>query len=126
MTLFQFHKGTIRTLLLRNGRRLHLDFNSIKVRLEQGLRPERRIIPAFQFHKGTIRTECFCATSNCGGHFNSIKVRLEQAASSGCTWHLDFNSIKVRLELSVALPSKQPFSCISIPESTYKKCLREE
>ena len=76
---FQFHKGTIRTLLLRNGRRLHLDFNSIKVQLEQAL-PELLL----------------CQYT----YFNSIKVQLEQIASIGAYLNLtNFNSIKVQLEL---------------------------
>ena len=56
--LFQFHKGTIRT----NGQNLsyiqHIDFNSIKVRLEHT--------------KQLIHLERY-------PHFNSIKVRLEQS-----------------------------------------------
>ena len=75
---FQFHKGTIRTLLSYQHNytrdyfnsikvRLELplvpvlpvvavDFNSIKVRLEQ--KTNNNISPRhqFQFHKGTIRT----------------------------------------------------------------------
>ena len=35
--LFQFHKGTIRTLLLAAVLLMYLDFNSIKVRLEPAL-----------------------------------------------------------------------------------------
>ena len=33
------------------------DFNSIKVRLEQGDSSQARIYQKFQFHKGTIRTQ---------------------------------------------------------------------
>ena len=35
ITTFQFHKGAIRTVLLVVRLLLHLDFNSIKVRLER-------------------------------------------------------------------------------------------
>ena len=54
---FQFHKGTIRTLIKLEVVRINsYHFNSIKVRLELiqitcSLKALR-----FQFHKGTIRT----------------------------------------------------------------------
>ena len=55
-TLFQFHKGTIKTfnclalsLTIRN-------FNSIKVRLKPKVVLAFKLSPAFQFHKGTIKT----------------------------------------------------------------------
>ena len=55
--LFQFHKGTIRTPILRRTERLRSNFNSIKVQLEL---PDHyclvRQLFQFQFHKGTIRT----------------------------------------------------------------------
>ena len=54
--IFQFHKGTIRTILPRI---LHLCltyFNSIKVQLELTIDDALLAIPEFQFHKGTIRT----------------------------------------------------------------------
>ena len=58
MQIFQFHKGTIRTVPHAVVRLHHLDFNSIKVQLERtscrGAPPSSR----FQFHKGTIRTDC--------------------------------------------------------------------
>ena len=54
-TVFQFHKGTIRTvqmvLLVLNL----TDFNSIKVQLELN-QAMGALLPKFQFHKGTIRT----------------------------------------------------------------------
>ena len=75
---FQFHKGTIRTDLIRvikvqyrnfnsikvrlehsaNGQRSspHSNFNSIKVRLELPAPSNFDPVTAFQFHKGTIRT----------------------------------------------------------------------
>ena len=37
---------------------LYLDFNSIKVQLEQETAPTTAKRPKFQFHKGTIRTAC--------------------------------------------------------------------
>ena len=75
---FQFHKGTIRTQVLRLRLLMHLNFNSIKVQLEQAtlentqsiknnfnsikvqLEPAKPLqgetASGFQFHKGTIRT----------------------------------------------------------------------
>ena len=57
---FQFHKGTIRTNEARWNEAKHLNFNSIKVRLEQmGDNTTAALVSAFQFHKGTIRTTVF-------------------------------------------------------------------
>ena len=55
-TVFQFHKGTIRTIKSLFVLKIFLDFNSIKVQLEllgELCMPSYR---EFQFHKGTIRT----------------------------------------------------------------------
>ena len=56
--LFQFHKGSIRTLMFWNRIVFCVvSFNSIKVQLEQGIGIDWknwRIM--FQFHKGSIRT----------------------------------------------------------------------
>ena len=54
--LFQFHKGTIKTILIMLTRYYSANFNSIKVRLKrQGF--EGDYYPSkFQFHKGTIKT----------------------------------------------------------------------
>ena len=56
-SLFQFHKGTIRTIHLPQATLILPDFNSIKVRLEQ-VQPYMASEKStqFQFHKGTIRT----------------------------------------------------------------------
>ena len=54
---FQFHKGTIRTLLLLFYSFLRSNFNSIKVRLEPFKNKKPTTLKSrFQFHKGTIRT----------------------------------------------------------------------
>ena len=75
---FQFHKGTIRTFSLFIHAILHhKNFNSIKVRLElyqDSLTYNHR---SFQFHKGTIRTRRFNVLLSVIPYFNSIKVRLE-------------------------------------------------
>ena len=54
--LFQFHKGTIKTVLFHLAALMCLDFNSIKVRLKQLASEFQKIKFAFQFHKGTIKT----------------------------------------------------------------------
>ena len=53
--LFQFHKGTIRTL------------DTI---------PQPEFDALFQFHKGTIRTTVLSLDCSADSNFNSIKVRL--------------------------------------------------
>ena len=56
-SLFQFHKGTIKTYNRQGLRRLILHFNSIKVRLKPlYLALDQEVYP-FQFHKGTIKTK---------------------------------------------------------------------
>ena len=77
-SLFQFHKGTIKTVLLVLSIRIVLYFNSIKVRLKltsepidnmsasnfnsikvrlKQLAPQKTShLNSFQFHKGTIKT----------------------------------------------------------------------
>ena len=57
LTLFQFHKGTIKTAYLAKALLVQQNFNSIKVRLKLQSKLESAKIPyAFQFHKGTIKT----------------------------------------------------------------------
>ena len=102
---FQFHKGTIRTILGIRNLTFFLNFNSIKVRLEPDdnfivqsvfnvnfnsikVRLEHESLlskipySVFQFHKGTIRTEVGKFVPIDNTNFNSIKVRLELAISS--------------------------------------------
>ena len=54
--LFQFHKGTIKTVLFHLAALMCLDFNSIKVRLKQIIYYFYVLGCIFQFHKGTIKT----------------------------------------------------------------------
>ena len=97
--LFQFHKGTIKTVRLINPLSLVLHFNSIKVQLKLdklctfanairfqfhkgtiktcSLRRRFLVYHPFQFHKGTIKTEHRHATATKRGNFNSIKVQLK-------------------------------------------------
>ena len=54
--VFQFHKGTIRTLFELEYTKDDNNFNSIKVQLERLWRSYESCEYKFQFHKGTIRT----------------------------------------------------------------------
>ena len=55
--IFQFHKGTIKTLRQTPSQESLLYFNSIKVRLKLDPAIGAAAITAFQFHKGTIKTK---------------------------------------------------------------------
>ena len=94
MTIFQFHKGTIRTSGQAESLNSAENFNSIKVRLERILRTSHKVVEI---------------------DFNSIKVRLEHYEGMENFWQwTNFNSIKVRLEHDGNLTS-YPDSLISIP-----------
>ena len=54
--MFQFHKGTIRTLIFLKIFVVIICFNSIKVQLERLRACLADSKSRFQFHKGTIRT----------------------------------------------------------------------
>ena len=79
LILFQFHKGSIKTLLILST-------------------PFRLMI--FQFHKGSIKTQLHKKKENTKANFNSIKVRLRRPAPAVIAAPIQyFNSIKVRLRL---------------------------
>ena len=76
---FQFHKGTIKTYMQKEGDGAKVNFNSIKVRLKQSIvHDNNKFILEFQFHKGTIKTVLFLRNIETISHFNSIKVRLKR------------------------------------------------
>ena len=75
---FQFHKGTIKTLLTLSKLSFHSHFNSIKVRLKPLEETNEEAFAEFQFHKGTIKTLKVLAYAIGLLHFNSIKVRLKR------------------------------------------------
>ena len=54
--LFQFHKGTIKTLDGNMSDRQSINFNSIKVQLKPVREILKEHLTPFQFHKGTIKT----------------------------------------------------------------------
>ena len=77
-TLFQFHKGTIKTPVSRRFLVKSLHFNSIKVRLKLPAQRNIAEMTIFQFHKGTIKTRMSIAQMSAQiAYFNSIKVRLK-------------------------------------------------
>ena len=130
--LFQFHKGTIKTILLPTMLRNTLHFNSIKVRLKPN--EEKATFPTFnlfQFHKGTIKTSTRIRLWFNTKNFNSIKVRLKHPSPDpspfqfhkgtiktsvgfiGFSHRLQhFNSIKVRLK-----PAGEPYT---VPSSLFQ------
>ena len=58
---FQFHKGTIKTnTSFARASSLNFDFNSIKVRLKRLCVSLGTLEIVFQFHKGTIKTRYSC------------------------------------------------------------------
>ena len=61
-TLFQFHKGTIKTNHGVADFRECVYFNSIKVRLKPAASLGSAAAGVFQFHKGTIKTPIFWET----------------------------------------------------------------
>ena len=84
LNIFQFHKGTIKTLMLCLMYLLQRNFNSIKVRLKHCLASLSVLLQTY---------------------FNSIKVRLELYAELYLLFSMNyFNSIKVRLEHNPILP----------------------
>ena len=97
---FQFHKGTIRTPTHHGSNAQYLNFNSIKVQLEQA---EEYLCHNLDLYFNSIKVQLepikrlmlYIAIVN----FNSIKVQLEREAAQGiallCHY---FNSIKVQLE----------------------------
>ena len=115
-TLFQFHKGTIRTdatpLPIQKSR----NFNSIKVRFE---RAEARRAKAngatFQFHKGTIRTCLERVVHHRTGNFNSIKVRLEQVLPVYFKEVIPFQFHKGTIRTCVTAKALHLHCMISIP-----------
>ena len=85
-SLFQFHKGTIKTCLIFHRWCRISNFNSIKVRLKHAFfnsYPDSFEI--FQFHKGTIKTRFLHVLIWIVNNFNSIKVRLKPVKSKAYT-----------------------------------------
>ena len=63
ISLFQFHKGTIKTCIGKDTEARFCDFNSIKVQLKPlMLLSALYLVTLFQFHKGTIKTRKFMLT----------------------------------------------------------------
>ena len=100
--LFQFHKGTIRTIFAIPRCRQYKYFNSIKVRLERLVLFPVLFYPSFQFHKGTIRTllRYFFYLLAKEFQFHKGTIRTNPYPTL-CRRLVNFNSIKVRLELLI-------------------------
>ena len=75
---FQFHKGTIKTLIyaltLVGGYLFQFHKGTIKTRT---VAVSRTANATFQFHKGTIKTSLLTHNALSVAYFNSIKVRLK-------------------------------------------------
>ena len=120
-SLFQFHKGTIKTLYsIFPGRLAKFQFHKGTIKTNNMLSDNIGSV-IFQFHKGTIKTSSAYYLMSLYSYFNSIKVRLK--LTKGALRLLDllfqfhkgtiktlllflmliivlnFNSIKVRLKL---------------------------
>ena len=79
-------------------------FNSIKVRLKQGMPSLSSSSFLFQFHKGAIKTLLKSVISLFFFSFNSIKVRLKlKVLLNILPSRSSFNSIKVRLKQAITL-----------------------
>ena len=106
---FQFHKGTIRTVLLLPIHSVLLYFNSIKVRLE--LKKDiATLTKEWHFNSIKVRLErkSLLRLIGMATNFNSIKVRLERKSLLRLIgMATNFNSIKVRLELLCGLLTLQ-------------------
>ena len=81
MSVFQFHKGTIRThayiRLDRCDSLFQFHKGTIRTIEEFAIADP---VAKFQFHKGTIRTSYHNDIQHYKVHFNSIKVRLEHSS----------------------------------------------
>ena len=118
---FQFHKGTIRTILFQVFSLAFQDFNSIKVQLEPGnlfvflfillhfnsikVQLELSTVwccnssPIFQFHKGTIRTYRCVPVLDYAHVFQFHKGTIRTPGHNHKQLFVtNFNSIKVQLE----------------------------
>ena len=97
---FQFHKGTIRTVCFSATAYPVVNFNSIKVQLEQQ-KTASAIMFLQDFNSIKVQLELSREDPYIQGfaNFNSIKVQLElNVCVFDGTKSLHFNSIKVQLE----------------------------
>ena len=126
---FQFHKGTIKTLLcMLLYSFVSLYFNSIKVQLKRHFRRKSAWALQFQFHKGTIKTvdanyRIALSSSTFQFHKGTIKTAsllIYPTTSTRFQFHKgtikteqqereahakrDFNSIKVQLKRLILHP----------------------
>ena len=132
LSIFQFHKGTIKTFTLTLETSVLSDFNSIKVQLKHTqasgkagyadnfnsikvqLKPLTGglYVPSssqFQFHKGTIKTRLRSRAKVVYHYFNSIKVQLKLCRPSQGDRRREFQFHKgtIKTRWSV-LPLRRP------------------
>ena len=93
-SIFQFHKGTIRTHVLGFYVRFGSNFNSIKVQLEPNNADDDQLYV---------------------GNFNSIKVQLELPKSSILPFFEEFQFHKGTIRTYKTTEVEKPASTISIP-----------
>ena len=75
---FQFHKGTIKTAVLKVDNLHTAVFQFHKGTIKTGISGEGNLpVHQFQFHKGTIKTDNAPAVCCDFANFNSIKVQLK-------------------------------------------------
>ena len=78
---FQFHKGSIRTVIILHVCKVITMFQFHKGSIRT-IPPFKYVFVSelFQFHKGSIRTTASSRKPRLGRSFNSIKVQLERGA----------------------------------------------
>ena len=103
-SLFQFHKGSIRTICRRAATASRLT--------------------AFQFHKGSIRTPVAKYKLVPYPSFNSIKVQLERfRLPARANAHYGFNSIKVQLEHYFTGAHTRPLAVFQFHKGSIRTCV---
>ncbi len=97
---FQFHNGSIKSLLIRFDPQRIPGFNSTMVRLKEALQTELdAFLSEFQFHNGSIKSVSTRFRCRCRSCFNSTMVRLkERSQFATLTMITSFNSTMVRLK----------------------------
>ena len=96
--MFQFHKGSINTILARLPPLFVPRFNSIKVRLIHPNVLLDELFVEFQFHKGSINTMSGISNLLNSSAFQFHKGSINTSQTTSIRFRLIcFNSIKVRL-----------------------------
>ena len=115
-TVFQFHKGTIKTSFSQFTIFLSAWFQFHKGTIKTARMDGRLNLPStFQFHKGTIKTTPSAISTSSRPYFNSIKVRLKrqmrQRMLMTTVFQFHKGTIKTRISISLLIS----WMMISIP-----------